>query len=334
MTKGKGKLTIILGEFAMKLYGRDFLSLKDFTREEIEYLIELSEDFKNKLKTGEKHDYLQGKTAALFFEKPSTRTRVSLEVACYQLGMHPIYMDVSTTQIARGEPVKDFARVMERYVDIIVARVYKHETLEEIAKYAKIPVVNALSDFYHPLQILGDLLTIKEKKGLDGVKIAFVGDGDNNVAHSLLFGSAIMGLEIRIGAPKGYQPNEKIFGIAKKLADKYGGVIKVTDNPIEAVKDVDVIYTDVWVSMGFEKEAEERLKVFRPFQVTWNLVKHAAPDFIFMHCLPRHEEVTDEVFESEHSVVWDQAENRLHSAKAVLYALLIEEKIERGYSSR
>mgnify|MGYP000265220991 CR=1 FL=1 len=306
----------------MKLYGRDFLCLKDFTQEEIKYLLELSGDFKRKLKNNEEHAFLRGKAAALLFEKPSTRTRTSLEVACNHLGMHPIYMDVTTTQIARGEPIKDFARVMERYVDIIIARVYKHETLVEMARYARIPVVNALSDFSHPLQILGDLLTINEKKGLEGIKIAFVGDGDNNVAHSLLFGSAIMGIEIRIGAPEQYQPNREVLDVAKKLAEKYGGVIKITSNPMEAVKGVDVIYTDVWVSMGMEKEAEERIKIFEPFRVTWELVKHADPDFIFMHCLPRHEEVLDEVFESEHSVVWDQAENRLHSAKAVIYALL------------
>lgn len=306
----------------VNLYQRDFLCLKDFSQEEINYLIDLSSEFKEKLKKRVDHYYLKGNVAALLFEKPSTRTRASLETACYHLGMHPIYMDVTTTQISRGEPIKDFARVMSRYVDIIIARVYRHSTLEEMASYANIPVVNALSDFSHPLQILGDLLTIKEKKELEDVKIAFVGDGDNNVAHSLLFGSSIMGLEIRIGAPKQYQPGKEVLEEANKIANKYGGKIIITDNPIEAVKDVDVIYTDVWVSMGFEKEAKERIKLFEPFKVTWDLVKHAAPDFIFMHCLPRHEEVSDDVFESKHSVVWDQAENRLHSAKAVIYALL------------
>jgi len=306
----------------VNLRGRDFLCLKDFSQEDIKYLIDLSSEFKEKLKKGVDHYYLRGKVAVLLFEKPSTRTRTSLEVACYHLGMHPMYMDVTTTQISRGEPIKDFARVMDRYVNIIIARVYKHSTLEGIAEHANIPVVNALSDFSHPLQILGDLLTIEEKKGLEEVKIAFVGDGDNNVAHSLLFGSSIMGLEIRIGSPKQYQPKKEILDEANKIASKYGGKIIITDDPIEAVKDVDVVYTDVWVSMGFEKEAEERIKLFEPFRVTWELVEHASPDFIFMHCLPRHEEVSDDVFESKHSVVWDQAENRLHSAKAVIYALL------------
>ncbi len=308
----------------VNLHGRDFLCLKDFTQDEVQYLIDLSSEFKEKLRKGIEHYYLRGKVAALLFEKPSTRTRSSLEVACYHLGLHPMYMDVTTTQISRGEPIKDFARVMDRYVNIIVARVYKHSTLEAMAKYANAPVVNALSDFSHPLQILGDLLTIREKKGLEGIRIAFVGDGDNNVAHSLMFGAAIMGLEIRIGAPEKYQPSREVFEQANKIAEKYGGKIIVTSDPIKAVKDVDVVYTDVWVSMGFEKEAKERIKVFEPFRVTWDLVEHAASDFIFMHCLPRHEEVTDEVFESKHSVVWDQAENRLHSAKAVIYALLKE----------
>ena len=306
----------------MTLFGRDFLCLKDFTQDEILHLITLAEDFKRKLKSNISHDYLKGKTAALLFEKPSTRTRVSLEVACYHLGIKPIYMFAGTTQLARGEPLKDFARVMERYVDIIIARVYKHETLEEIARYATIPVVNALSDFSHPLQALGDLLTIKEKKGLDDVKIAFVGDGDNNVAHSLLYMASKVGLEIRIGSPKQYFPRKEIIEEANKFAQESGAKIIITDDPTKAVKDVDVIYTDVWVSMGMEKEAEERLRVFEPFRVTSDLVKHAAPDFIFMHCLPRHEEVTDDVFESKHSVVWDQAENRLHTAKAVIFALL------------
>lgn len=309
----------------MSLYMRDFLSLKDFTREEIFYLIDLSEKFKRKSKSNEDHYYLRGKTAALLFEKPSTRTRVSLEVACSHLGIHPIYLDVRTTQIARGEPIKDFARVMERYVNIIIARVYEHSKLVEIAKEARIPVINALSDFSHPLQILGDLLTIKEHKGLENVKVAFVGDGDNNVAHSLLFGCSIMGLEIRIGAPKNYLPSTDVLETANKLADKYGGKVIVTTDPIEAVKEADVIYTDVWVSMGMEAEAKEREKIFEPFRVTWDLVKHAKSDFVFMHCLPRHDEVDDEVFESKHSIVWDQAENRLHSAKAVIYSVLYKE---------
>jgi ornithine carbamoyltransferase len=284
--------------------------------------LDLSHEFKLKKKMGEKHDVLTGKSAALIFEKHSTRTRVSLEIACYDLGMKSMYLSRDQLQLARGEPIKDTARVLDRYVDIIIARVYKHETLEELAKWAKVPVVNALSDYSHPLQIVGDFLTIEEKLGLEDVTIAFIGDGDNKVAHSLIFGSAVMGLKINIGSPKKYSPNKEILDEANRIASKTGAEIKVYENPKEAVKDVNVIYTDVWISMGQEQEQQERLKVFEPYKITWDLVEHAARDFIFMHCLPRHEEVDDEVFESPHSVVWDQAENRLHSAKAVITALL------------
>lgn len=317
--KGQRCLEVNVG----MLKGRDFLCLKDFSKEEILFLLGLSEEFKRKLIIKELHDYLKGKTAVILFEKPSTRTRISLEVACAHLGIHPIVITKQQTQLARGEPVQDFARVIERYVDVFIARVMKHEFLVKVAEYAKIPIINALSDFSHPLQALADFLTIMEKKDLRDVKIAYVGDGDNNVAHSLLFGSAILGLEIRIGAPKKYQPDTEVMNLALKLAEKNRGRIIVTDDPIKAVKDADVIYTDVWVSMGMEAEREERIKALQKYRVDANLVKHAAPDFIFMHCLPRHgREVSDDVFESEHSVVFDQAENRLHTAKAVLAALL------------
>ncbi len=307
----------------MSLYGRDILSIADLTKEELLFLIELSKKLKRKRR---KINVLEGKSIALVFMKPSTRTRISMEVACYELGAHPLYIHAQTTQLARGEPIKDFARVLERYVHAIAARVYSHNDLVELAKYTRVPVINLLSDWEHPLQIIGDMLTIDEKIGLENAKVAFVGDGDNNVAHSLLLACALLGIEIRIGAPKGYQPCAKIMEQAKKLAEKSGAKIIVTEDPIEAVRGVNVIYTDVWVSMGMEKEREERLKVFRPYQVNLELVKHAAEDFIFMHCLPRHpgEEVSDDVFESTHSVVFDQAENRLHSAKAVLLALLLE----------
>lgn len=306
----------------MSLRGRDFLTLKDFTKDEMRFLLDLSREFKIKKKTGEKHDVLRGKSAALIFEKHSTRTRVSLEVACYDLGMKSMYLSRDQLQLARGEPIKDTARVLDRYVDIIIARVYKHETLEELAKWAEIPVVNALSDYSHPLQIVGDFLTIEEKLGLEDITIAFIGDGDNNVAHSLIFGSAVMGLKINIGSPRKYSPSKEILDEANRIASYTGAEVKVYEDPKEAVKDVNVVYTDVWISMGQEQEQQERLQIFEPYRITWNLVEHAAPDFIFMHCLPRHEEVDDEVFESRHSVVWDQAENRLHSAKAVITALL------------
>ena len=306
----------------VNLKNRDFLCLRDFTKEEIRFLLDLAHDFKRKKKLGIPHRIHEGKSAALIFEKHSTRTRVSLEVAASDLGINALYLSKDQLQLARGEPIKDTARVLDRYVDIIIARVYKHSTLEELAKWAKIPVVNALSDFSHPLQILGDLLTIEEKIGLDDITIAFVGDGDNNVAHSLIYGSAIMGININIGAPKQFFPNKDLLEDARRLAQRSGAKIQVFEDPKEAVKDVNVVYTDVWVSMGQEKEQQERIKIFEPYRITSDLVSHAAPDYLFMHCLPRHDEVTDEVFESKNSVVWDQAENRLHSGKAVMAALI------------
>ena len=306
------------------LYGRDLLSIADLTKEEFLFLLELSNKIKRHKKT--RMNYLEGKSIALLFEKPSTRTRVSMEVACYELGAKPIYLFAGHTQLARGEPIRDFARVMSRYVDAIAARVYKHKSLIELAKFSNVPVINLLSDWEHPLQIIGDMLTIDEKVGLHNARVAFIGDGDNNVAHSLLLACALLGIEIRIGAPKGYQPCAKIMEQAKRIAEQSGAKIVVTDDPIQAIKGANVVYTDVWVSMGQEKEAEIRKKVFRPYQINAELVKYADEEFIFMHCLPRHvgEEVTDDVFESKHSVVFDQAENRLHSAKAVLLALLLE----------
>ncbi len=306
----------------MDLKNRDFLCLRDFKQDELRFVLDLAHDLKRKKKIGEPHRTHDGKYAALIFEKHSTRTRVSLEVACSDLGIKPLYLSKDQLQLARGEPIKDTARVLERYVDIIIARVYNHSTLEELAKWAKIPVVNALSDFSHPLQIVGDLLTIEEKIGLEDITIAFIGDGDNNVAHSLIYGAAIMGININIGAPKQFFPNRDLLEDARKIAGRTGAKIQVFEDPIQAVKDVNVVYTDVWVSMGQEKEQQERIKLFEPYRITSELVSHAAPDYLFMHCLPRHDEVTDEVFESKNSVVWDQAENRLHSGKAVIAAIL------------
>ncbi len=312
------------------IYGRDFLTLLDFTKEEITYLIELSVKFKNKDIEYSKLSDIRGKTAALFFEKPSTRTRLSLEVACHQLGLSPIYIVATTTQIARGEPIEDFARVVDRYVDLIAARVYSHKTLELMSEYSKAPVINALSDLYHPLQALADFMTIYEKFGrLRNLAICFIGDVGNNVARSLAVGAVKLGLEIRLAGPKEYWPDSEFISRIKSIASESGGSVHITDKPVEGIRGVNVIYTDVWVSMGQEKEREERIRVFKPYQVNDDIVKHADSNYIFMHCLPRHrgEEVTDDVFESDHSVVFDQAENRLHSAKAVLASILSKERI-------
>ena len=290
------------------IYGKDFLTLLDFSAEEIMYLIDLSLRFKRNEVERDKYKKLEAMTAALVFEKPSTRTRMSLEVACHQLGIKPIYVSAMTTQLARGEPIEDFARVIERYVDLIAARVYFHKTLEDMARYANVPVINALSDMYHPLQALADYMTILEKFGrLDGLIISFVGDVGNNVARSLTVVAAKLGLEMRLVGPRDYWPGRGFIDKIRSIAEKTNAKIVMTEDPMDGVKGANVVYTDVWVSMGQEKEKEERIKVFRRYQVNEELVKNASKNYIFMHCLPRHrgEEVSDGVFESDNSVVFD-----------------------------
>jgi ornithine carbamoyltransferase len=304
---------------------RDLLTLRDFSREEILALLQDSILLKKLRNVGAKYlNLLSGKTVAMIFEKPSTRTRASFTVAAYELGAFPVSYSSNELQLARGEPVKDVARVLSRYHDLIAARVYRHEDLEELARYSSVPVVNLLSDKYHPLQSLADYMTILEKKGkIDGVKITFVGDGTDNVLNSLIIAGVKLGAKITVASPRDYMPREDLVG------KEYLSKIQVTEDPYEAVKDADVIYTDVFVSMGQEKEKEFRLKAFLPrYQVNSELLKHVGrEDFIVMHCLPAHrgEEITDEVVESKNSVVFDQAENRLHTSKAVLLHLLYPE---------
>jgi len=301
------------------------LTLSSFTRRDILEVLNLAEELKQKQKAGVRHELLPGKVIALLFEKPSTRTRVSFEVGIRQLGGHSLYLTPRELQLSRGETLADTARVLSRYVDALVARVYRHETLEELARYATIPVINALSDRYHPCQAIADVFTIKEVKGgFKGVKVAYVGDG-NNVCNSLLIACSLVGLDIWVACPKGYEPLEEAVKVALKNARESGSTVKITHSPVEAVKDADVIYTDVWVSMGQEEEREKRLKVFPPYQVNRKLVSYAKGDYVFMHCLPAHrgEEVTDEIIDDEkHSIVWEQAENRLHTQKALLVLLL------------
>ncbi len=307
------------------LKGRDLLTLLDFTGEEIRSILEFARNMKLEFKAGRLHDYLAGKSIALIFQKPSTRTRVSFDVGIFQLGGHPIYLGWNELQLGRGETIADTARTLDRYVDGIVARVYKHSDLEELAKYAEIPVINALSDLYHPCQALGDYLTMWEKTGrIEGLNVVFIGDGANNVCNSLIVGAAKLGVNITVCSPKKYWPRPELLETVKKDFEVYGGQLRLTESPADAVKDVDVIYTDVWVSMGMEAEAEERLKVFQPYQVNSQLLSKAPDDVMVMHCLPakRGLEVTDEVLDGPHSIIWDQAENRLHAQKAVL-ALLI-----------
>uniref|UniRef100_A0A7C5XI33 Ornithine carbamoyltransferase n=1 Tax=Ignisphaera aggregans TaxID=334771 RepID=A0A7C5XI33_9CREN len=308
------------------LRGRDLLSISDLSTNELSSLLSLSLQFKKMFYEGHKTvPILVNKVLALIFEKHSTRTRVSLQMAIHQLGGSSLYLSSQELQLARGEPVKDTARVLDRYVDGIAARVYRHENLIELAEYAKIPVINALSDREHPLQALADVMTIIEMKGdLKKLKIAFLGDGSDNVLHSLLLAIAKLGGTLYIATPPGYDPDKSILTIANEDSQKSGAVIAVVRDPIEAVRNADVIYTDVWVSMGQEKERDKRIRDLKPYQVNRDLVSYAKKDYIFMHCLPAHreEEVTDEVIESSSSVVWIQSENRLHTSKAVLASIM------------
>ncbi len=296
----------------------DFISITDFSSEEMEQVWSMTD----KLREKPFNDLLNGKNILLLFEKPSTRTRVSFEVGVNQLGGHPIYMDASTSQLSRGEPIEDTGHTLDRYVDMVVARVYRHEDLVKLALSMEKPVVNALSDLEHPCQIMADLYTIRGKLGgLRGRKIAFIGDGSNNVCTSLILGSALAGSKITVASPNGYEPKKAIIDMANELSSDSA---KVVNDPAQAVSDADVIYTDVFTSMGQEKEREHRLSVFLPkYQVNEQLMNMAPKDSIFMHCLPAHhgEEVTREVLYGNHSVVFDQAENRLHVQKAIMLKL-------------
>lgn len=304
------------------LRGRDLLTLQDFEPWELKGLLELASEFKHGLlhRTG-----LKDKVVGLIFEKPSARTRISIEVAVRRLGGSCIYMTGGDLQLGKREPIEDTARVLDRYLDSIVARVYSHETLVKLAECCRIPVINALSDLSHPLQALADLLTIWERIGkLKGVKVAYIGDG-NNVCNSLLIGCSKLGVNLTIACPEGYEPNPKFLERAKYNASQSGSEIRILSDPYEAVKGVDVIYTDVFVSMGFESERDARLKVFLPkYRVTLELLRSAGRQTYFMHPLPCHrgEEIEAPVIDGSKSIVWDQAENRLYTAEAVLTALI------------
>ena len=308
----------------MSLKGRDFLTLKDFTRQEIEEMVNLGIDLKAKQKAGISTPILAGKTLGMIFQKSSTRTRVSFEVGMYQLGGSALFLSTNDLQIGRGEPIKDTARVLSRYLDGIMIRTYSHADVEELAEYADIPVINGLTDDYHPTQIIADLITIQEHKGkLEGIKFAYVGDG-NNMTHSLMIGCAKVGMDVTVACPDGYMPNPEIVALAQGYAAESGGSVTVMHDPKEAVKGVDVVYTDTWASMGQEAEKEIRKKAFAGYQVDDAMMALAKPDAIFMHCLPAYRgmEVTDEVIESPQSVVFDEAENRLHAHKAIMASVM------------
>ncbi len=295
---------------------KDLISIFDLSRDEIYQIFELTKDLKAKQKNGVEHKLLKDKTLAMIFEKPSLRTRVTFETGMTQLGGHAIYLAPGDIQMGKRETVKDIAKNLSRWVDIIMARVFSHNTVKELAENADIPVINGLCDLEHPCQILGDLFTIIEKRGgLEKVTIAFVGDG-NNVCNSFIAASALLNFRLHVATPLDYQPNKDYMARARNLF--------WTDKPEEAIKDADVIYTDVWASMGQEAEAELRKKVFRTYQINSDLLKKVRKeDYLIMHCLPAHrgEEITDEVLDGPHSIVYDQAENRLHIQKGIMVYL-------------
>jgi ornithine carbamoyltransferase len=300
---------------------RDFLAETDFSKKEIIDTFKLARKLKKKTRKGEKHHLLKGKVLVMVFQKPSNRTRVSFEVGMYQLGGHAVYLGPAEIGLGTRESVPDVARVLSRFSNGIMARVFGHDLVQGLAEWAPVPVINGLSDLLHPCQILGDLLTIIEHKGhYEGIKLAYVGDG-NNIVNSFINAAGILPLDLRIATPKGYEPNADIL---KNARAKGISQIMTVEDPVEAVRGADVVYTDTWASMGQESEAAARRKVFKPFQVNAKLLSHAAKDYIFMHCLPAHrgEEVTDEVMDGPHSVVFDEAENRLHIQKAIMVKLM------------
>ena len=302
---------------------KDFISIADFSREEIEELLDLSSFVKKNIGKKE-YTPLQGKILGMLFEKTSTRTRLSFEAGMKRLGGDAIFLFSQHTQLSKGESWADTARVLSRYVDAIMIRTFEHKKILELAKYATVPVINGLSDLLHPCQILGDIFTIKEHfKTLD-VKISYIGDG-NNIANSWLLGAAVMGLNLHIATPLDFSPSGFVVQKSLQIAKKTKAKITLTDDPKQAVKDAQVIYTDVWTSMGRE-ETPLRNEMFKPYQVNDELLSHASRDFIFMHCLPAHrgKEVTDEVIDSKHSIVWQQAENRTYVQAAILIKLLEE----------
>jgi ornithine carbamoyltransferase len=303
---------------------KHFITISELSSAEVQHILDVARELKEEWKKSGNRPILSGKTLAMVFQKPSLRTRVSFEMAMHQLGGYAFYLSPDEIGLGKRESVADVARVLSRYVDCIMARVFDYKHIEELARYSRVPVINGLSDYNHPCQAMADLLTVQEKKGsLRGLTLTFVGDG-NNVATSLAFAAAQLGMNFAIATPPGYELPDPIVSKARELAKRTGSRIVTTHDPNEAVRGADVIYTDVWTSMGQEKEKEERLRVFPPYQVNAALVALAKPDVIVEHCLPAHrgEEITDEVADGPHSVLFDQAENRMHAQKAVLAILL------------
>ena len=299
---------------------KDFLSFNDIDEHELESIIADAMRLKRLKSAGTAHEFLRGKSLGMIFEKASTRTRVSFEVGMTDLGGHALFLNPQDMQLGRGEEVRDTARVLARYVDAVMIRAYKHANIEEFARHSTVPVVNGLSDIQHPCQVLADIMTLTERfRDLRDLRLAWIGDG-NNVCNSWILSSALTGMEIVIASPPGYQPEDALVNQAQAA----GGRITIVTDPEEAVRDADVLYTDIWVSMGDEQERAERLKALKDYTIDSRLLAQAPPDALVMHCLPAHrgEEITDEVMEGPQSIVWDQAENRLHAQKALLVRLL------------
>ncbi len=298
---------------------KHLLKLSDLTSEEITNLLDIADQLKYEKKNGIPHKHLEGKSLGMIFEKSSTRTRVSFEVGMYELGGNALFLSSNDLQIGRGEPVEDTARVLSRFLDGIMIRTFEQKEVEDLARYGSIPVINGLTDYCHPCQVLADLMTIREHKGtFKNLKLCFVGDG-NNMANSLIVGCIKMGIEFAIACPKGYEPDEKLMTWAKE-----NGAFTCTESLFEAAKDADVLVTDVWASMGQEDEAKERKEIFKDYQINEELMKVAKPDAMVLHCLPAHrgEEITADVLEAHADEIFDEAENRLHAQKAVLVALM------------
>lgn len=307
------------------LKGKDILTLHDLTRLEIEEILKKCETVKTMFNLGADYKPLKGKTLGMIFQKSSTRTRVSFEVAMWQLGGYALFLNSNDIQIGRGETIPDTARVLSRYLDGIMIRAYSHEDVKILAKYADIPIINGLTDYTHPCQVLADLFTIQEKKKkLTGLKLAFIGDGKNNMANSLIFGCSKVGMDITIASPKEFLPDKEVVDKAKADANMNGSKITLTQDVYEAAKNADVLYTDVWTSMGQEEETEYRKEIFAGYQINNELVSVADQSVIVLHCLPAHrgEEITEEVMEGPHSVIFDEAENRLHVQKAILSLIM------------
>ena len=313
----------------MKLKHKDLLCIHDLSTEEVLLILDVAKKLKKMQKMGVPHEFCKGKTLAMMFSKASTRTRVSFETGFHQLGGHAIYLSDRDSQIGRGEPIRDTARVLSRMVDGIMIRTFSNDSVIELAEYASIPVINGLTDLLHPCQALTDMLTIEEQLGsLNGRKLVYVGDG-NNMAHSLMYACAKVGMDMVCASPKGYQPDPMVLKQAREDAVQTGCSISVEEDIAKAVKGADVLYTDVWTSMGQEAEREIRLKALHDYQINSELLKAANPGAIVLHCLPAHrgEEITEEVLEGPQSFVWDQAENRLHTQKAIMVLLMSDAEL-------